>query len=101
MTGEVVVEDGPLPLVGGHPQVEPAVVVDIPTIHPHAAVGLPDHVVGQPRLQADLLKAPRAVVAEEEVRGDIVEDEDVGVTVPVLIEAHHPHSRPCPSGNPR
>ena len=94
LAGEVVVEDRPFSLVGGHPQVEPAVVVDIATVDPHAAVGLPDHVVGQPRLEADLRKLPGAVVAEEEIGGDVVENEDVCVAIPFLVETDHSHPRP-------
>src|SRR5439155_4509318 len=61
-SAKVAVEDGPLLLVGGHIEIEKAVVVEVTAFHPHGSQADSVAVVRQTRQQPNLFKMPLAVV---------------------------------------
>ena len=90
---EVAVEHGQLALVGGHEEVEPAVVVVVAAVDAHAA-----RARRRARRRPRRRRAPTSsnlpvpVVLEEEIRRHVVGDEDVGVAVVVVVGADDAHA---------
>ena len=89
---QVAVEDRQFPCVRGHEEIQPAVVVVVAALDPHAPQCGPSQVVSESRCQPRLPRTGPARRSEQEIAGHVVQHEDVGVAVAVVVGADHAHA---------